>query len=227
MNPFDTIYKYNLWIFGSGSGSIPINNTKYIEFLETFLKDNKIKTVCDLGCGDWQLGKNIDWEGINYLGIDSVKTVVENNLKYTKPNIKFICKDLLNYKIPNAELYIIKDVFQHLSNTDVTTLISKITKNKYKFILIINDVSNININLNIKNGMYRPLDLTKSPFNYNLKSIFEYREPLYYILYIVTLSYLLYITSKNKYKLYIIALSLYLFYGICILPKKNIYLIEG
>ena len=226
MNPFNTIYKYNLWIFGSGSGSIAINNKKYIEFLKTFLKNNKINNICDIGCGDWQLAKNIDWTGMNYLGIDCVDTIIKNNLKHSKTNIKFICKDILNYKIPNAELYIIKDVLQHLSNSDITTLINKLTKNNYRFIIIVNDVSTINLNLNIKNGMYRPLDLNKSPFNYTLKSIFEYREPLYSILYIMALSYLIYITYRKKYKLYIIALCFLIFYGICVLPKKKVYLIE-
>ena len=79
MNNFNTIYKYNLWLVGSGTGSIRINNKKYITFLTKFLKKHNITNVCDIGCGDWQLSKHIDWNGIKYLGIDVVKDVIKEN----------------------------------------------------------------------------------------------------------------------------------------------------
>jgi len=226
MDNFNTIYKYNLWLFGSGSGSLRINNEKYITFLTKFLKDNNITNVCDIGCGDWQLSKNIDWTGIHYLGIDVVKDVIKKNLIYTKPNIKFICKNILDYTIPNCELYILKDIFQHLSNTNIEIIINKLLKNKYRYILIINDVSYLNLNYNIENGLYRPIDLNKKPFNYNFKTIYQYREPLYILLYSISLSYLFYISCKKKYKLYIFSLILLVCYGIFTIPTKKIYLIS-
>ena len=33
-NNFSNIYKYNLWIFGSGTGSVSINNKPYLYFLQ-------------------------------------------------------------------------------------------------------------------------------------------------------------------------------------------------
>ena len=46
MNNFNTIYKYNLWLVGSGTGSIRINNKKYITFLTKFLKKHiKIRYI--------------------------------------------------------------------------------------------------------------------------------------------------------------------------------------
>ena len=72
MNVFDKIYKHNTWMFGSGSGSVPINNKPYIEFLKDLLANKQISSVIDIGCGDWQLAKNINWNGIKYLGIDTM-----------------------------------------------------------------------------------------------------------------------------------------------------------
>jgi SAM-dependent methyltransferase len=227
MDNFNTIYKYNLWLFGSGSGSLRINNKKYTTFLTTFLKDHNISNVCDIGCGDWQLSKHIDWTGIHYLGIDVVKDVIKKNLIYTESNIKFICKNILDYTIPNCELYIVKDIFQHLSNTNIEIIINKLLKNKYRYILIINDVSYLNLNYNIENGLYRPIDLNKKPFNYTFKVIHHYREPFYILFYSISLSYLLYITYKKKYKLYIFSLILLICYGIFIIPSKKIYLISN
>ena len=76
MSIFDKIYKYNLWVFGSGSGSIPINNKPYINFLNNFLINYNIKSIIDIGCGDWQISKNINWNNTKYLGIDIVKMLL-------------------------------------------------------------------------------------------------------------------------------------------------------
>ena len=61
------------------ANSLRINNKKYITFLTKFLKDHDITNVCDIGCGDWQVSKHIDWTGIHYLGIDVVKDVIKKN----------------------------------------------------------------------------------------------------------------------------------------------------
>ena len=66
METFETIYKYNMWLFGSGSGSLAINNRPYISFLKDFISNNKIKSVVDIGCGDWQISENINWNNIKY-----------------------------------------------------------------------------------------------------------------------------------------------------------------
>ena len=81
MKIFDTIYKYNLWLFGSGTGSLAINNKPYISFLNKFIKENNIKSVIDIGCGDWQISENIDWSNIKYLGIDVVQSVIDKNVQ--------------------------------------------------------------------------------------------------------------------------------------------------
>ena len=226
MKVFDTIYKYNLWIFGSGPGSLAINNKPYINFLNKFLKKHDIKSVIDIGCGDWQISENIDWSGIKYLGIDTVENVIDKNVKsYTKDNIKFMCKNITEYDtIPNSELYIIKDVFQHLSNSDIDTIMNILKKKKFKYILIVNDITNINTNIDIQNGLYRPLDMNIEPFNFKMENIFEYREKLYIFCYLLSLGIMSYLVYTKTYKLYIISLIVILLYGIFLFPKKRIYL---
>ena len=41
----------------------------------------KIKSVCDIGCGDWQFSQYIDFKGFKYTGIDCVKSVIDENKK--------------------------------------------------------------------------------------------------------------------------------------------------
>jgi hypothetical protein len=67
---FEYIYAANIWGHGSGGGSSPINTRGYRRFLQNFLRKNNIKSVVDLGCGDWQFSHLIDWKGIRYSGFD-------------------------------------------------------------------------------------------------------------------------------------------------------------
>jgi len=225
MDIFNTIYKYNLWIKGSGTGSIIINNKPYIHFLNKFLKDNDIKSVIDIGCGDWQISKNIDWNNIKYLGIDIVKNVIDYNVnEYSKSNIKFLCKDITEYiNIPNADLYIIKDVLQHLSNDKINKIIEILKTKKNTHILIINDICTINTNININDGMYRPLDILKKPFKCNVEKVFEYHEKLYIIFYILYLLAIIYLVYVKGYKLYYSMLLILIIYGLLLFPKKVVY----
>jgi len=56
---------------GSGPGSTKEYTIQYREFLSKFIKDNKIKTILDIGCGDFQMNEHFDWIDYDYTGIDS------------------------------------------------------------------------------------------------------------------------------------------------------------
>lgn len=229
MNVFDKIYKHNTWIFGSGSGSVPINNKPYIEFLKNLLKEKQIKSVVDIGCGDWQLAKTIDWNDIKYLGVDTVKSVIKNNHElYGSKNIKFIHKNILEYtNLPDADLCIIKDVFQHLSNKSIKKILDILNSRNLKYILVVNDVTPLNLNYDIKEGGYRPIDLTKNPFNLKLNKSFSYYEPFYIIVYTILLTVFIYLSKTIGYKLYYIVLLLLILVGIFMFPKKTGYVISN
>ena len=170
---FETIYKKNIWIHGSGPGSFPENTIEYRVFLQKFLADFAIKSVVDVGCGDWQFSRFIDWSGITYTGIDIVASVIEkNNTLYKKENIRFYHGDIVTYQPPKADLLILKDVLQHLSNKNILTILKK-TK-EYKYVLIINDYTEHNSDC--FNGGYRPLNINNKPFNLHAQEVFSFDE---------------------------------------------------
>jgi SAM-dependent methyltransferase len=172
---FDEHYKSNLWIGGgSGSGSTPEITAEYRDFLAAFLRDYKIKSVVDLGCGDWQFSKLIDWSGIDYTGIDVSGVVLANTKKYARPGVRFMQADGSRQELPQADLLIAKDVLQHWSNADVSKLIPKLTK--FKYALITNgshEIAKIQ-NENTSTGGCRPVDLTAPPFNIKGEYIFKF-----------------------------------------------------
>jgi SAM-dependent methyltransferase len=170
---FDAIYSHGLWgnsvipglRGGSGEGSDPTHARPYMEFLQKFLKERNIQSVVDLGSGDWQFSRQLDWTGIKYLGIDCVQSVVSAvSTEFAKPpNITFTCLDFCNNPefIPSADLCILKDVIQHWPNAQITAFLSRIIQKKlFKYILITNCFGQTSVDRPIEMGGFLPL----SPF---------------------------------------------------------------
>ena len=174
---FSKIYKEDLWHGGSGAGSKIENVKEYVDVLQKYIDKPEIKTVLDLGCGDWQFSKFLDLSSVSYLGVDVVESVIDsNNSLYSAPNIEFISRDITTYEIPKADLIICKDVLQHLCNKDVIEILIKIIKSS-KFSLITNDfTSGDKVNKDINNGNYRCLDLSLSPFNLDVLTVLGFEK---------------------------------------------------
>lgn len=171
---FETIYSEDQWTNGSGPGSMPKHTIEYRSFLSKFLSENDIKTVTDLGCGDWQSTRLLDWAGIQYTGLDIVPWLVERNSQiYGSENIQF--RHLTSLEdLPGGDLCICKEVLQHLPNAVVQAHLDIIAE-RYRFALITNFVEPVNeANLDIAIGGGRPLRLDRAPFNARGCNVFSY-----------------------------------------------------
>jgi SAM-dependent methyltransferase len=172
---FTEIYRRNVWKFGSGEGALPKYAKPYKEFLEQFIRDRRIKSVVDYGCGDWQFSRLINWDGIQYLGLDLVDSLIEHHKRvYQTDNITFLALEETPTLLPDADLIILKDILQHWSNQSITSFMPKIVK--YKFALITNCVNlrGETANRDILDGYFRPLDLRERPFSYDMTKVFEF-----------------------------------------------------
>jgi len=169
----------------SGTGSNNSPDTKwYINLLMKHIRDTHSKTICDIGCGDWEFSKTIDWSGLNYTGIDCVKSVIEDNHKYLDYNITFKHQDALS--IPEGyDFVILKDVIQHWDNDTISEVLPQIIeKNKYVFLgngyMFGRDKSKNNWEYRTLDKVYNyhPVDITKEPLcdmNLNIISIHQRR----------------------------------------------------
>ncbi len=183
---FRNIYLRRGWFNGSGSGSLPENTEIYRKFLQDFIRKNNVKTILDLGCGDWQSTRLMNWDGLGYTGVDVVSQVVEDVKKrYAKENIDFIYADITEEELPPADLVIIKDVLQHWPNEIIQKFLSKLTP--YSHVLVTNTVEIHEsgsakqstptlraVNRDITLGDGRPLDLAKAPFNVPCQELLRY-----------------------------------------------------
>jgi SAM-dependent methyltransferase len=171
---FEEIYRNNAWSAGSGLGSTEETTRPYRTFLEHFMRANRVRSVVDLGCGDWQFAKLLDWNGIQYIGLDVSATALERAKTAAPPTFKFCQFDAFSDELPAADLFIAKDVFQHWPSREIQQFLPK--TDRFKFSLITNGyAATNNLNADIDLGNFRPLDLTAAPFNSAGANVFSFQ----------------------------------------------------
>ena len=164
----------------SGPGSDLGATNKLSNELIYFLKENNIKKILDIGCGDflWMnllLNKYNDYE--SYLGLDIVdELIVKNNNNYSNNKILFKKFDLVEDEIENGfDLILVRDVFIHLKNDHILNFLNKIKKNDSIFFGVTSSPK-LQINRDLKvEGRYRDINIEISPYNLNnfITKIFE------------------------------------------------------
>lgn len=175
--------KNALYRGSSGDGSsIQYNENEYIPFLKQFIITNDIKSISDLGCGDFRCGRLLyDDLDIQYTGYDVYSKIIDHNNKTTN-NDKYLfihCDFSHNIdQINKCDLIIIKDVLQHWDNTDITTFLDKlIQKQLFKYILICNCNHQKHDNQNLDSSRFRPLTYTMMPLKkYNPVKLLNYKS---------------------------------------------------
>ena len=137
---FTRVYRENDWggkvgDFCSGSGSNEYLASIYADMVKNFIKERHISTIVDLGCGDFVVGRKLLEEGIIYIGVDIVDELVERNRStFSNANVSFVSLDIISDPLPEGELCLIRQVFQHLSNSQIVEVINKL--GNYKYVLI-------------------------------------------------------------------------------------------
>tara|TARA_B100001093_G_C26616908_1_gene922755 strand:+ start:156 stop:902 length:747 start_codon:yes stop_codon:yes gene_type:complete len=144
---FNKIYEENWWGRYRSDGKLDFDSghtsyldymlDAYIEALSSLVNDYpNIKSVVDLGCGDFNVGKRISPLFESYTGVDIVEKLVErNNSIFASDAISFICKDITKDDLPRADMICVRQVLQHLSNADIANFLSKIS-GKYNYLVV-------------------------------------------------------------------------------------------
>ena len=139
---FENIYLEGKWggagiEDGSGSGSDTQSSESYVNFVNQFLLDHPdISKIVDVGCGDFRVARRFQIsEGRSYLGVDIVSQVVARNQDlFSSDRISFMQLNAVEDNLPKADLFLVRQVLQHLSNAQVSQILKKVTKAKYVLI---------------------------------------------------------------------------------------------
>ena len=180
----EQVYKLNLWgggklNFYSGDGSYDTTIINpYLKIVSEFLNSfEQPLNVVDLGCGDFNVGRQLHDLTIQYIGVDIVdELITRNELKYASPNLEFDCLDISEDQLPSADCVILRQVLQHLSNAEIMRIAKKLSA--YQYVIVTEHMPNgqFNPNLDIVSGQGIRLkkesgvDLLSSPFNLKVKS---------------------------------------------------------
>lgn len=133
---FDQIYRTRQWGVGddpnvefySGIGSYDPSVAEYTDMVKRLLKELNIRSVVEIGCGDFSVASRYAGHGISYTGIDVVGRLVEHNQrKFASERVNFLCLDASRSKIPAADMCIIRQVLQHLSNKDISAIFRNVS----------------------------------------------------------------------------------------------------
>lgn len=178
----EQVYRMNLWggkatDFYSGVGSHkPEIVDPYIAVVRSFLSSFKSPlVVCDLGCGDFNVGKELVRHTKNYVGVDIVADLIARNKeKYKEENLEFHCLDIAVDDVPPGDCALLRQVLQHLSNLEVQSIVGKLAHFKYvvltehlpngDFVPNIDIISGQGIRLKKRSG----INLLAPPFNFKV-----------------------------------------------------------
>ncbi|WP_189359556.1 class I SAM-dependent methyltransferase [Algibacter mikhailovii] len=178
------IYDLHLWggrdtDFYSGAGSHQLDIIEpYIKVVTDFLASfNPPLIVCDLGCGDFNIGKQLLPFTKKYIAVDIVEPLIKRNrATFTADNLEFQCFDIAKDTLPNCDCIILRQVIQHLSNNEILQIVKKLRNYKYVILTEHLPIGDFTPNKNIISGQgirikqQSGVDLLQPPFNLKVKS---------------------------------------------------------
>ncbi len=135
----EQVYEMKLWgdnysDFYSGVGSHhPEYVDPYLKALTSFLSSFETPlVVCDLGCGDFNVGNKLVKYTRKYVAVDIVAELIQRNKEtFKEENLEFHCLDIASDDLPSGDCAIVRQVLQHLSNDEVQLILNKLTDYKY------------------------------------------------------------------------------------------------
>jgi SAM-dependent methyltransferase len=162
--------------FYSGDGSHnPKITDEYIIKVSEFLSQFTSKpVVVDIGCGDFQIGRQLSIYAKQYIACDVVAAVIEANVSRNKmSNVSFRVLDAATQELPEGDIVILRQVLQHLSNSDIQNVLERI-QGKFQYLIFTDHqplekewTPNLDKQTgpNIRTEFDSGLDLTQAPFS--------------------------------------------------------------
>jgi hypothetical protein len=141
---FGSIYRDQEWRAGgeslSGPGSDQAAAQPYVDFVGQVIQSQAVRSVLDIGHGDWAMWPDEAFAGVDYLGVDVAKGLSEKvSASKSNERRRFEWMDASQADLPIADAVLCKDVLQHLPNVNVAALLEKFTQ--FRTIIVCHDVS--------------------------------------------------------------------------------------
>jgi SAM-dependent methyltransferase len=150
----------------SGPGSELLQTQVIRREISTLVNKLGSKVILDAPCGDFHWMKEIKLDVERYIGVDIVPDLIErNNQKYANASTKFLVRDIVEDRLPKSDIIICRDCLVHLSFRDIFRTLKNFRSSNSKYLLT-TTFTNLHENKDILTGLWRPLNLEVSPFNF-------------------------------------------------------------
>jgi SAM-dependent methyltransferase len=165
----------------SGPGSHLANTQEAIAFINNVIDKYHVKTILDLGCGDFNWARFLKLDNVEYTGWDcDEQMIADNTLKYGTDNIRFQVRDIVTNDYPDVDLIICRDVLFHINLDFGQQIIAKVSKSCKYFIST--TYKNVGVNTGprgynqISNWGFFTINLNLEPFNLKEKELESVHE---------------------------------------------------
>jgi hypothetical protein len=137
------VYKRGLWKQGnslSGVGSEGVLAERYVAFVLNYARARGLRSVLDGGCGDFSVGSKLAPAFVRYSAMDVSSHIIDiNRRRYSGPDwqhVRFAVADMTTDDMPAADLVLIRQVLQHLTNSQIEKILRNLEAGRWRRALI-------------------------------------------------------------------------------------------
>jgi hypothetical protein len=164
---FARIYQTNLWFDAesrSGTGSNLDETAQLRASLPPLLRRLNTRRLLDVPCGDFNWMNHVDLSGIEYIGGDIVQPLIEaNRERYESAARRFLKVDVIKGPLPQADVILCRDCLVHFSFANIIAAFQTMKSSGAEYLLTTTFPAR-EVNKDIVDGDWRPLNLEASPF---------------------------------------------------------------
>lgn len=165
---FERMYETNLWSGAesrSGVGSSLEATAVLRAELPPVLRRLAVRRLLDIPCGDFHWMKEVDLQGIDYIGGDIVAAAIESNrARYGRPGRNFAVLDLTTGPLPGADAIFCRDCLVHFSFGNIERAFRCMQASGATYLMTTTFTAR-GENADIVDGDWRPLNLEAPPFS--------------------------------------------------------------
>ncbi len=166
---FQRIYERNEWNgveSVSGTGSDERETREIRQHLPALWERHGVRRLVDAPCGDFRWMREIVSNLDEYTGIDIVEPIIADNQgKYGTESVRFRAGDLVLDPLPAADMILCRDCLVHLSFGQIHDAVRNMKRSGARYLLTTHFPA-CSRNDDIPTGGWRPLNLTRAPFNF-------------------------------------------------------------
>jgi hypothetical protein len=115
------------WFSGTGSRDPAIADMYVAAIREFAAQFGAPPSVADLGCGDFHIGLRLRNLFGTYIACDVVPALIDHNrARFGALGVDFRALDITAQDLPRADILLVRQVLQHLSNADIAGFVRRV-----------------------------------------------------------------------------------------------------